>query len=376
MSTFVNVLEEIVVNEIYNQMNELRPELQQKIKVAEVLAYTLNRLPPMFATSMTGWKYQYDRALNELHPRIVQLIKRGNQIVIFGDPIHDVTPLPNQLFLNSSGLLYQLSKLFGKKYLRWRDVPNLVQDILNQSSNKLNDSYQFDTVIQAEEETVIQEVSHLNRHQKALLASSKRFMSKQSSKIKIYEQKANSWAEEKKLRDVIAIEHRALESYTLRAELGITNVLEHLVFLAIERCTTPAILQKINQSEVAAYALNRLPPMYATSMRGFKYLRQKAISEIPRALIGQTRNGILKSLQISKSDVPKIHAHQFAQEYEQAVIALQEILGRADISMYNIVPIIRQLQQIEIKSTTKNLPKALKNDTAVMEPIESIIGSD
>lgn len=119
MSTFVNVLEEIVVNEIYNQMNELRPELQHKIKVAEVLAYTLNRLPPMFATSMTGWKHQYDYALNELHPRIVQLIKRGNQIVIFGDPIHDVTPLPTQLFLNVSGLLYQLSKLFGKKYLRW-----------------------------------------------------------------------------------------------------------------------------------------------------------------------------------------------------------------------------------------------------------------
>jgi len=111
MSTFVNVLEEIVVNEIYNQMNELRPELQQKIKVAEVLAYTLNRLPPMFATSITGWKYQYDRALNELYPRIVQLIKRGNQIVIFGDPIHDATPLPNKLFINSPGLLHQLSKL-------------------------------------------------------------------------------------------------------------------------------------------------------------------------------------------------------------------------------------------------------------------------
>lgn len=173
-------------------------------------------------------------------------------------------------------------------------------------------------------------------------------MSKQSSKIKTYEQKSNSWAEEKKLRDVIAIEHRALEAYTLRAELGITNVLEHLVFLAIERCTTPEILQKINQSEVAAYALNRLPPMYATSMRGFKYLRQKAISEIPRALIGQTRNGILKSLQTSKSDVPKIHAHYFTQEYEQAIIALQEILGRADISMYNVVPIIRQLMETSV----------------------------
>jgi len=238
--------------------------------------------------------------------------------------------------------------LFGKKYLRWRDVPNLVQEILDTPPSKSKDNYQFDTIIQSEEETVIQEVSHINRHQKALIASSKRFMSKQSAKRKAYEHKPDSWAEEKKLRDVIAIEHRALESYTLRAELGITNVLEHLVFLAIERCTTPAILQEINQSEVAAYALNRLPAMYATSMRGFKYLRQKAISEIPRALIGQTRNGILKSLQLSKSDVPKVHAHHFAQEYEQAVIALQEILGRADISMYNIVPIIRHLMDVSV----------------------------
>ena len=68
----------------------------------------------------------------------------------------------------------------------------------------------------------------------------------------------------------LKMEYRALQSYTLEAQLGLINVIEHLVFRAIERITTPELYAKINLNEVAAYALNRLPPMYATSDRGFK----------------------------------------------------------------------------------------------------------
>ena len=41
---FANVLEEVVVKEVHVQIEELRPEVQPKVKVAEVTAYALNRL--------------------------------------------------------------------------------------------------------------------------------------------------------------------------------------------------------------------------------------------------------------------------------------------------------------------------------------------
>lgn len=352
MSVFVNVLEEVIVKEVYAQIDELRADLQPKVQVAEVLAYTLNRLPPLFSTSVMGWKYNYDYALNELHPRITTLIKRGNQIVLFGDPLHDSRPLPNNLFNNSAGVLYQLGQLLGRKYLRWREVPDLVTKLVNNSFYKENtNDPQLLTVIQSDDETTIQSVSYLSESQKSQLLSSKKFISKSSQRRpNTLTNGAKSWADEKKLRDALEMEQRALKNYTLQAELGMVNVLEHLVFLAIEKCTTPELFQQINRDEVAAYTLNRLPPMYATSMRGFRHLRQRAISELPRTLIGETRNGILKVLQVSHSDLPKIPNYEFIQEYDQAILIIQRILGRTDISLQNIVTIVDELMRSPVLS--------------------------
>ncbi len=356
MRVFVNVLEEIIVREVYIQIEELRPEVQPKVKVAEVTAYALNRLPPLFATSITGWKYQYDYALNKLHPQIAQIVKYGIHAVLLGDPLHDITPLPNHLFLNNAGVLHQLGQLLNRKYLRWRDVPILVQEIIGKSLclTQIEDQ----TILQTEEETQIQSISHLNHSNRALLSGSKRFMEKQLAKKKkealqleeerIYaasyaQPNGNSWADEKKSRDAIEMEYRALQSYTLQSQLGLINVLEHLIFLAIERFTTPEIYAQLNLGEVAAYALNHLPPMYATSVRGFRHLRQKALTEFSRELIGAVRTGIMKVLQLSQADLQPIYAYRFMQEYEQAILLLRTLLKRDDIELHNILAIVQDL---------------------------------
>ncbi len=355
MIGFVNVLEEIIVKEIYIQIEELRPDMQPKVRVVEVLAYALNRLPPLFATSMVGWQYQYDYALNTLHPQISQLVKQGLKTILFGDPLHDITPLPNHLFTNSAGALYQLSKLFGRKHLRWRDVPILIEASVNKPARTTNINDQ--TVIQFDEETKLQDVSYVSKSQRGLLSSSKRFMEKQqaqkkqealllnSDRILVNHGQAygSSWASDKKVRDAIEMEYRALQSYTLEAQLGLINVIEHLVFRAIERITTPELHAKINLNEVAAYALNRLPPMYATSDRGFKYLRQRAISELARELIGSVRTGVMRVIQAEHTDAPPIYAYQFEQEYERSMLTLNNFFNRDDISLHNIVAIAQDL---------------------------------
>ncbi|MCY7331500.1 MAG: late competence development ComFB family protein [Pseudanabaena sp. CAN_BIN31] len=355
MVGFVNVLEEIVFKEIYTQIEELRPEIQPKVKVEEVLAYAINRLPPLFATSMVGWQYQYNYALNQLESQILQLVKYGIKTVLVGDPLHDLTPLPNHLFINSAGILYQLSKLFDRRYLRWRDVPILVKELSSKSPSLLrinSPQVQDDTVIQFLEEPEVPVISRLSNTQRTLLAHSKRHMQKQLEQKKLAQETSylqgikvdeTSWANDIKLLDSISIEQRALESYTLRAKLGLVNVLEHLVLLALERITTPELYAKINQSEVVSYALNRLPHMYATSSRGFKYLRQRAVTEYARDIISAVRNGVMKVAKYSRTDVVPIYTYQFEQEYEQSMLDLNSFFNRDDISFHNIMEISRDL---------------------------------
>ncbi len=355
MVGLVNVLEEIVFKEICIQIEELRPETQPKIKVEEVLAYAVNRLPPLFATSMTGWRHQYNYALNQLGSQISQLVKYGIKTVLVGDPLHDLTPLPNHLFVDSSGILYQLSKLFDRKYLRWRDVPVLVKRLSNRSPSFLqinSPQCQDETVIQFLEEPEVSVSNRLNNTQRTLLAHSKRHMQKQLERKKLAEETSElqrikidetSWAGDLKLLDSVSIEQRALESYTLRAKLGLVNVLEHLILLGLERITTPELYSQINRNEVVAYALNRLPPMYATSSRGFKYLRQRAVTEYPREIIGAVRNGVMKVAKYSRTDMTPISTYQFEQEYEQSMLALNNFFKRDDISLHNIMEIVREL---------------------------------
>ena len=363
MSVFVNVLEEIVVKEVHNQIAELRAEIQYKINVGEVTAYSLNRLPPLFATSMKGWHHQHNYALTNLQPKISEIVKRGIQTVLLGDPLHRVTPVHNHLFVTKSGALHQLGQILRRKYLRWRDVPSLVQEIVDKSSylRQINNCQDV-TITQVSEGNSSGYIPNLNRTQQALLAASKRSIDRQLAKKKVLATELSSepanltngytsggdWSVEKKSRDLIEMEYRALESYTLQAKLGLVNVLEHLVFMAIEQTTTPEVHKKINRDQVATYALNRLPSMYATTVRGFRHLRQKAISDLSRELVGEVRNGVVKVLLFSYSDTQPIYAHQFTGEYKQAIVALRNVLGRNDISLKNIVPIVRELRDSHI----------------------------
>ena len=363
MSVFVNVLEEIVVKEVHNQIGELRTEIQYKINIGEVTAYSLNRLPPLFATSMKGWHYQHDYALTKLKPQISLIVKRGIQTVLVGDPLHSATPVHNHLFVTKSGALHQLGQILRRKYLRWRDVPALVQEIVDKSAylRQINNCQDI-TITQVSEGNSSGYIPNLNRTQQALLAASKRSIDRQLAQKKVLATELSSelvnltngytsdgdWSVEKKSRDLIEMEYRALESYTLQAKLGLVNVLEHLVFMAIGKTTTPGIYKQINHDQVAVYALNRLPSMYATTVRGFRYLRQKAISDLSRELVGEVRNGVIKVLLFSYSDTQPIYAHRFTEEYKEAIAALRNILGRSDINLKNIVAIVRELRDSHI----------------------------
>jgi len=77
------------------------------------------------------------------------------------------------------------------------------------------------------------------------------------------------------------------------------NVMEELVITEV--ITQIAVLEGINErdldiSDVAAYALNRLPPLYATSEEGSLYQRERAQKELQNLINTQVNEGIHRFL--------------------------------------------------------------------------------
>ena len=91
---------------------------------------------------------------------------------------------------------------------------------------------------------------------------------------------------------------------------SLKNVLEEIVVVEVQeqiKHLSPAALEAINLSEVAAFALNRLPVLYASTSRGWlqqrkrahNELQQQIVSAVQQALLGVKRDPLRKSTKIA-----------------------------------------------------------------------------
>jgi len=95
---------------------------------------------------------------------------------------------------------------------------------------------------------------------------------------------------------------------------SLKNVLEEIVVVEVQeqiKHLSPAAREAINLSEVAAFALNRLPVLYASTSRGwlqqrkraYNELQQQTVSAVQQALLGVKRDPLRKSTKIAASKV-------------------------------------------------------------------------
>ncbi|MBW4493004.1 MAG: late competence development ComFB family protein [Oscillatoria princeps RMCB-10] len=91
VTVYRNALEPAVVREVHRQLQTLPPRLVSYINPAQVIAYALNRLPPLYATSEKGWELQEQRIHTELQAEIVMEVRRGIAAVE-RDPFRAATP--------------------------------------------------------------------------------------------------------------------------------------------------------------------------------------------------------------------------------------------------------------------------------------------
>ncbi len=72
-----NALEPLVTDEVMRQLEQLSPKLVKYINPEQVIAYALNRLPPLYATSIEGWTRQQQFAKNNLEKQIFLAVRQG-----------------------------------------------------------------------------------------------------------------------------------------------------------------------------------------------------------------------------------------------------------------------------------------------------------
>jgi len=321
-----NVMEELVVAEAKVQMARLEPRIQEQIRLADVAAYALNQLPLFYATNQRGWDKQRQRAQEECGRQISAVVRQAI-VNATNAPLRNPEPLPPHDLVSPEQSLFRIQELCNQKNLYWRDVPRAVAA----------------AIVDAKQRPLAP------REEEAEVGTGGRRM---AEGIKAYLKRAKHPVPKAKKEE----EDRDFAVYMLRASYGFVNILEFQVLQVaqkqIARLPLPAA-KRIVLEEVAAYALNQLPPMYATSARWAKELKLRVRVELAREVITKVREGILQLSQLPLRHFLPDPFAQFAEEQAEAIAALQKSLNRADLTWYNapeaIAEVLQQTREGESK---------------------------
>lgn len=76
-TTYLNAMEPLAIAEIQRQMKFMPREVVETINITEAIAYTLNRLPPLYSTTQEGYYWQQQRAKETLMDLITKAASWG-----------------------------------------------------------------------------------------------------------------------------------------------------------------------------------------------------------------------------------------------------------------------------------------------------------
>jgi len=127
--TYRNVMDPLVAEEAEKQLRLLPPKLRRYVNQAEVIAYALNRLPPLYATSEKGWQQQYVKAKRQMHTQIVQAVRQA-LAAVQRDPLRSVAPLRLEGDREAQEALQGLKELLCTHDLAWENLVETIEQAL------------------------------------------------------------------------------------------------------------------------------------------------------------------------------------------------------------------------------------------------------
>ncbi|MDJ0703617.1 MAG: late competence development ComFB family protein [Leptolyngbyaceae cyanobacterium MO_188.B28] len=152
-----------------------------------------------------------------------------------------------------------------------------------------------------------------------------------------------------------------MNSIQLAEYRGYKNVMEFLVAEEVDRQLSklpPKLAMYIRSLEVETYALNRLPSLYASSERGWRYQRMKAEKEFQKNIATGVRQAFsaVQADPIRCSNPLSSSEKDDSQENEESQTALQEIrdlLQQPDLSWTGAVEEIKKLVKEKNRSSRR-----------------------
>jgi hypothetical protein len=318
MSSCRNTLEELVIEEAEAQYSRLGADVQKRVDLSEVIAYTLNRLPPMYATTQRGWSQQRKKASQELQSAIAKTVRNGF-LSTQSDALRQTDPIPAHELISQARSLFKLRKLFNKDHLKWKDIPEVVRNALDSGSHQIGSGY-----VSAEQRNSVLARSYALRRRNTTELFSTKSSTNQSD---------------------ISNDVKDFDSYMSGTTYRYSNILESLVTAIVDRRVQrldEESQQKISIDDVTAYVLNRLPPMYATSRRGLQNLRQKIKSEMTNQIINIVKEALSKVVKAPERELAPLPFEKFNLELEDTLKELRQVLKRDDLTWRNVAEVVEE----------------------------------
>ena len=126
---YLNVMEPLVTEEVQRQLHHLPAKVSSYINAVEVIAYALNRLPPLYATSEQGWQQQQRKAKQTMSSQITQAVRQAIAAVQ-QDPLRSTKPLLPQDQQDARLALTGLRELLCTSDLSWKNLVDQVERAL------------------------------------------------------------------------------------------------------------------------------------------------------------------------------------------------------------------------------------------------------
>lgn len=127
--TYRNAMEALVTEEVEKQLQHLPARITSYLNKAEVVAYALNRLPSLYATSEKGWQQQCKRAYREYATQIVTAVRQAIAAVQ-QDPLRTGAPLRSGETWEAQTALQGLRELLQHEGLSWVNLVETVEHTL------------------------------------------------------------------------------------------------------------------------------------------------------------------------------------------------------------------------------------------------------
>ena len=129
MEVYKNVMEILVEQEILRQVNALPARIASYINQTELLAFALNQLPALYATSERGLEHQLERGKIKFAAQITQSVQRAIA-AIRRDPLRSHVPLKVEQDLPHQEVLSRLRRLLRNDRVDWETLPIAVEQAL------------------------------------------------------------------------------------------------------------------------------------------------------------------------------------------------------------------------------------------------------